>query len=83
MIPDKERSLRKGAVEPWNKPHYKAAQAELRRFAMTARRLARYAVEGPARRAPAPGLEGDEAFQGVVGFFRWLETKYKVRSACS
>jgi excinuclease ABC subunit A len=80
VIPDKERSLRKGAVEPWNKPHYKAAQAELRRFA----RRRGVSMDTPWKDLPEEHrrlvLEGDEEFQGVVGFFRWLETKkYKVQ----
>jgi excinuclease ABC subunit A len=80
VIPDKERSLRKGAVEPWNKPHYKAAQAELRRFA----RRRGVSMDTAWKDLPEEHrrlvLEGDEEFQGVVGFFRWLETKkYKVQ----
>jgi len=80
VIPDKDRTLRKGAVEPWNKPHYKTAQAELRRFA----RRRGVSLDTPWKDLPEEHrrlvLEGDEEFQGVVGFFRWLETKkYKVQ----
>ena len=80
VIPDKELSLSKGAVEPWNKPHYKAAQAELRRFA----RRRGVSMDTAWKDLPEEHrrlvLEGDEEFQGVVGFFRWLETKkYKVQ----
>ena len=67
VIPDKERSLRKGAVEPWNKPHYKAAQAELRRFA----RRRGVSLDTAWKDLPEEHrrlvLEGDEEFQGVVG----------------
>src|SRR5205814_9972034 len=80
VSPDKDRTLRKGAVEPWNKPHYKAAQAELRRFA----RRRGISMDTAWKDLPEDHrrlvLEGDEEFQGVVGFFRWLETKkYKVQ----
>ncbi|HUG53798.1 MAG TPA: excinuclease ABC subunit UvrA [Vicinamibacteria bacterium] len=80
VIPDKERSLRQGAVEPWNKPHYKTALTELRRFA----RRRGISMDTPWSGLPEEHrrlvLEGDEEFQGVVGFFRWLETKkYKVQ----
>jgi len=80
VIPDKDRTLRKGAVEPWNKPHYKTAQAELRRFA----RRRGISLDTAWKDLPEEHrrlvLEGDEEFQGVVGFFRWLETKkYKVQ----
>src|SRR5438552_5849649 len=80
VIPDKERSLGQGVIEPWNKPHYRGLLAELKRFAR--RRgipmdvpWSRLAEE---HRRLVPG--GDEEFHGVVGFFRWLETKkYKVQ----
>jgi excinuclease ABC subunit A len=80
VIPDKDRSLRKGAVEPWNKPHYKAAQAELRRFAKRRGISLDTAWKNLPEEHRRLVLEGDEEFQGVVGFFRWLETKkYKVQ----
>ena len=80
VVPDKSRSLAKGAVEPWNKPHYKGLLAELKRFA----RRRGIPLDRPwsdldeaHRRAV---FEGDEEFQGVLGFFRWLEAKkYKVQ----
>jgi excinuclease ABC subunit A len=80
VIPDKERSLGQGAVEPWNKPHYRGLLAELRRFA----RRRGIPTDVPWSRLAEEHrrlvLEGDEEFHGVVGFFRWLETKkYKVQ----
>jgi excinuclease ABC subunit A len=80
VIPDKERTLRQGAIEPWNKPHYRGLLAELRRFA----RRRGIGLDVPWSRLPEEHrravLEGDEEFQGVIGFFRWLETKkYKVQ----
>jgi excinuclease ABC subunit A len=80
VIPDKERSLGQGAVEPWNKPHYRGLLSELRRFA----RRRGIPLDVPwshlAEEHRRLVLEGDEEFHGVVGFFRWLETKkYKVQ----
>jgi excinuclease ABC subunit A len=80
VVPDKRRSLSEGAVEPWNKPHYRALQGQLRRFA---RRRGipldvpwSFLEEGHRRLV----LEGDEDFPGVLGFFRWLEgRKYRVQ----
>ena len=80
VVPDKRRSLSEGAVEPWNKPHYRSAITELRRFA---RRRGipldvpwSFLDEGHRRLV----LEGDEEFPGVLGFFRWLEgRKYRVQ----
>ncbi len=80
VVPDKRKSLLEGAIEPWNRPHYRSLQAELRRFA---RRRGipldvpwSFLDEGHRRAI----LEGDETFQGVLGFFRWLEgRKYRVQ----
>ena len=80
LVPDKGRSLGEGAIEPWNRPHYRSLVAEMKR--MCRRRGVPLDVPWTAlsedhRRLV---LEGDEDFQGVVGFFRWLETKkYKVQ----
>src|SRR5437773_4269676 len=80
VIPNKERALGQGAVEPWNKPHYRGLLAELKRFA----RRRGIPMDVPWSRLAEEHrrlvLEGDEEFHGVVGFFRWLETKkYKVQ----
>jgi excinuclease ABC subunit A len=80
VVPDKHKSLGSGAIEPWNKPHYRNLQAQLRRFA---RRRGipldvpwSFLDEGHRRLV----LEGDEDFSGVLGFFRWLEgRKYRVQ----
>jgi excinuclease ABC subunit A len=80
VIPNKDRSLSEGAVEPWSKPHYRGAQDDLRRFAR--RRGIPWdkpwsALDEAQRRLV---LEGDGDFPGILGFFRWLEgKKYKVQ----
>jgi excinuclease ABC subunit A len=80
VVPDPRKSLAEGAVEPWNKPHYRPVLSQLRRFA----RRRGIALDVPwafldeAQRRLV--LEGDESFPGVVGFFRWLEgRKYRVQ----
>ncbi len=80
VVPDKHKSLSEGAIEPWNKPHYRSVLAQLRRFA---RRRGipmdvpwSFLDEGHRRLV----LEGDEEFTGILGFFRWLEgRKYRVQ----
>jgi excinuclease ABC subunit A len=80
VVPDQSKSINQGAVEPWTKPHYRTQLAELKRAAKSgAVRLdvpwrdltpdeVKFVVEG----------DGDD-FEGVRGFFRWLERKkYKV-----
>jgi excinuclease ABC subunit A len=79
VVPDSSKSVNQGAIEPWSKPHYRAQLAELKRAARkTGIRLdvpwsdltdeeRRFITEG----------EGD--YEGIRGFFRWLERKkYKV-----
>jgi excinuclease ABC subunit A len=80
VVPDPSKTLAGGAIEPWSRPRYRAVVTELRRFA----RRRGIPLDVPwsdlgeeDRRAV---LEGDEEFQGVIAFFRWLETrKYKVQ----
>ncbi len=80
VVPDKDKSLGEGAIEPWSKPHYRGLQSELRRFA----RRRGIPLDRPWTRLDESQqrqvLEGDEEFTGVLGFFRWLEAKkYKVQ----
>jgi excinuclease ABC subunit A len=79
VVPDPSRSILQNAIEPWSKPHYRAQLAELKRAARGRVRLdipwtdltdeeKRFVIEGDGA-----------SFEGVKGFFRWLERKkYKV-----
>jgi excinuclease ABC subunit A len=80
VVPDPAKSIQQGAIEPWSKPHYRAQLAELKRVAR---------VRGLRLDVPWTDLSDDEkrfviegdgaTFEGVKGFFRWLERKkYKV-----
>jgi excinuclease ABC subunit A len=79
VVPDPSKSIQQNAIEPWSKPHYRAQLAELKRVAKKRVRLD----------VPWAGLSDDEKrfviegdggeWEGVKGFFRWLERKkYKV-----
>jgi excinuclease ABC subunit A len=79
VVPDPSRSIQQNAIEPWSKPHYRTQLAELKRAARGRVRLD----------VPWADLTDDEkrfvidgdgaSFEGVKGFFRWLERKkYKV-----
>lgn len=81
IVPDKRKTLAEGAIEPWTKPHYQFLAAELRRFArkrgipldVPFGQLTRQQQEWIFQGSP------EDDFPGVLGFFRWLETKkYKV-----
>jgi excinuclease ABC subunit A len=80
VVPDSAKSLNQGAIEPWSKPHYRAQLAELKRAA----RKSGIRLDVPWTELTDDErrfvIEGDnEDYEGVRGFFRWLERKkYKV-----
>jgi excinuclease ABC subunit A len=79
VVPDTSKSIQQNAIEPWSKPHYRAQLADLKRAAKKRVRLdvpwaeldedeKRFVIEGDGG-----------GWEGVKGFFRWLERKkYKV-----
>ena len=79
VVPDPSKSINEGAIEPWSKPHYRPQLAELKR----ATRRAGVRLDVPwtdltpdERRFV---VDGDDRYDGIRGFFRWLERKkYKV-----
>ncbi len=88
VVPDSQKSINQGAIEPWTKPHYRSHLAELKRAAksgkvrldvpwrdLTPAEIA-FVMDGD----PSTGSgRGGDVFEGVRGFFRWLERKkYKV-----
>jgi excinuclease ABC subunit A len=81
VVPDPTKSIAQGAIEPWSKPHYRAQLAELKR----ASRKHKIRLDVPwadltdeEKRVVVDGADDDE-YEGIRGFFRWLERKkYKV-----
>jgi excinuclease ABC subunit A len=79
VIPDKNRTLAEGAIEPWTKPRYRVWANEMRRLA----RAKGVPLDVPYHKLSAAErrwvLEGDDEFDGVRGFFDYLERKkYKL-----
>jgi excinuclease ABC subunit A len=79
VVPDPSKSINQGAIEPWSKPHYRSHLAELKR---TARKSA-VRLDVPwadlTDKEREFVVDGTDDFDGVRGFFRWLERKkYKV-----
>jgi excinuclease ABC subunit A len=80
VVPDPSKSINQGAIEPWTKPHYRAQLAELKRAAKSngIRLDVPWSDLTPKEIAFVMDGDGDD-FEGVRGFFRWLERKkYKV-----
>ena len=87
VVPDQQKSINQGAIEPWTKPHYRSHLAELKRAAkdgsvrldvpwrdLTPEEIA-IVMDGD----PSTGSGQAADYEGVRGFFRWLERKkYKV-----
>jgi len=79
VVPDASRTINDGAIEPWSKPHYRAQLTELKRTAKKAgvRLDVPWADLTDAERTFV--VDGDGDYEGIRGFFRWLERKkYKV-----
>jgi len=79
VIPDKNKTLAEGAIEPWTKPRYRVSYNELRRVA----RGRGIPLDVPYHKLTAEQrrwvIEGDDDFYGIRGFFEYLERKkYKL-----
>ncbi|MBI5599639.1 MAG: excinuclease ABC subunit UvrA [Deltaproteobacteria bacterium] len=79
IVPRKNLTLRDGAIEPWTKPAYTWWQDELeKRAPRHSINLDRKYSELTAREKKLV-FEGADGFEGVRGFFDYLETKkYKL-----
>ena len=82
VVPDATKSIAQGAIEPWSKPHYRAQLANLKRAA----KKTKVRLDVPwsdlseeERRFVVDGSPTSSDYDGIRGFFRWLERKkYKV-----
>jgi excinuclease ABC subunit A len=79
IIPDKQKTLNDGAIDPWTRPKYRPYQSELRKAA-TQHGIP---LDTPWREMTpeqqAFVLDGSGPFLGVHGFFAFLERKkYKL-----
>jgi excinuclease ABC subunit A len=80
VVPDPSKSIQQNAIEPWSKPHYRAQLAELKRAAKQRGLRLDVPWADLTEEEKRFVIEGDGgSFEGVKGFFRWLERKkYKV-----
>ena len=81
VVPDSSKTLEEGAIEPWTKPRYRGLLQDVKKWA----RGRGIPLNTPWRQLAAEQrklvLEGDPEndFEGVKGFFQWLERKkYKL-----
>src|SRR6185369_10376530 len=79
VIPNRELTLAGGAIEPWIKPQYDWAQKELLRFSKQAGIPTNVPFRQLTREQQKTIVQGRNGFDGVTGFFDWLDTKkYKL-----
>src|SRR5437867_9400729 len=81
VVPDAAKSIQQGAIEPWSKPHYRAQLADLKRAARKHKiRLdVPWAELSDEEKRLVVDCADDGEYEGIRGFFRWLERKkYKV-----
>ena len=79
VVPDAAKSINQGAIEPWTKPNYRAQLAELKRVAKKAKVRLDTPWSELTEAEKQIVINGHADFEGVRGFFRYLEKKkYKV-----
>lgn len=79
VIPNPGLTLREGAIEPWTKPQFDWARAELRRFCKTERIPMEVPFNQLSKAQQRAIVNGKGEWSGVRGFFDWLDTKkYKL-----
>jgi excinuclease ABC subunit A len=79
VIPNRELSLSQGAIDPFTKPQHHWAQKELLAFCKQQSIPTHLPFRELTNAQQKLILQGGEGFDGVSGFFDWLETKkYKL-----
>ncbi|MEX0825011.1 MAG: excinuclease ABC subunit UvrA [Pirellulaceae bacterium] len=81
VVPDRDKTVREGAIAPWNTPSYKHELEELLALASDYAIPVDIPFAKLTKKQLAPILHGvpERAFGGLDGFFAWLERKkYKM-----
>lgn len=79
VIPNPGLSLKEGAIEPWTKPQHEWAMDELKQFCKSEKISMTAPFAQLTRAEQRVIIEGKKGWDGVRGFFDWLETKkYKL-----
>jgi excinuclease ABC subunit A len=79
VIPNPGLSLKEGAIEPWTKPQHEWAMDELKQFCKSEKISLTMPFAQLTKAEQRAIIEGKKGWDGVRGFFDWLETKkYKL-----
>jgi len=80
IVPDKNKSLEEGAVEPWTKPVSRGMMRELLHEARKKGIPTKTPFKDLKKEWQRFVLDGGDGYYGIKGFFEWLQTKkYKVQ----
>jgi excinuclease ABC subunit A len=79
VIPNPNLTVNEGLIEPWTKPQHEWAQKELKSFCKTEGIPTNIPFNELSKTHQRYIIEGKGKWEGVLGFFNWLETKkYKL-----
>ncbi|MFN7913975.1 MAG: excinuclease ABC subunit UvrA [Vicinamibacterales bacterium] len=79
VVPDPTKSIAQNAIDPWSKPSYRSYLANLKRAAKKAKLRLDVPWAELTEAEKRLVFEGNDDFDGVRGFFAWLDKKkYKV-----
>ncbi len=79
VVPDPAKTLSGGAIEPWTKPHYRTYLGDLKKMAKARGVPLDVPWQDLTDEQRRLVIHGDGDYDGIRGFFDWLERKkYKV-----
>ena len=79
VVPDPAKTLAGGAIEPWTKPHYRTYLGDLKKMAKARGVPLDVPWQDLTDEQRRLVIHGDGDYDGIRGFFDWLERKkYKV-----
>lgn len=79
VVPDPDRSLRQGAIHPWNFPKWRENQRDLLKAAARTGIPVNVPFKDLSPEHLAIIMNGTDGFDGINGFFRFIERKsYKI-----
>ncbi len=79
VVPDTTKSLREGAIQPWTTPKFREWYGDLERAASAARIRVDVPYKDLSRREVDLVMNGHGQYEGITGFFAYLEKKaYKI-----
>jgi excinuclease ABC subunit A len=79
VVPNREKTIREGAIQPWNFPRWRENLYDLMRVASNAKVRVDVPFRELTERELQVIMDGYESFDGLVEFFKYIERKsYKI-----